>query len=1342
MKEMQFVWVFLLLFVIKASAQLSVPYYNDFTKMSDTTGWSHYSLSGSDDWEYGLPLGNTLDESFSPPYVWATNLDGDFTTQSVMCLETPSFDLSNTAVSYRLSFAHQMEGNSGDGGNVEYSTDNGQSWHLLNGHANDKVEWYNNASCSGLYGEPAWSNNYYTFGFRFSFHKLDSLAGQSNVKFRFKFGGSAYFPPEGWVIDHFRIEENAPNVYPVLIQPDNISKSCPSIDLTTKLVYSSYNTFSYSNKTNYYWSTDSIFDSADSLILSVTQNVNSNTTFTETIMLPMNLSQYKYYLFVHVDADSNLTENDEIDNLSRTELIVDSISPVPIAYHFDSSTSAWTKGGKHSWELKSGYVHRFEGAHSGSKAWVIYDTDEYNVNFIESPHIDASLEDSTLISFWYRSRYDIQNLPYYTPIRFFDGCNSNMDNIADIPKPRGDSWDFYNAWLPEKADTSEDIRVRIYNGNGYYDHNGYELVIDDIYIGKVRPDLTLEGNKMNRFTISSKTIDTLNYTIVNSGLEPSSQTITAFYWSSDSILSSNDVLLGVQSEQVIPDTSRLQNQFIYSKPTTATGKYYIIYSLDSSGVCDEMREYNNTGFFTIYQDSLFSLPYYNDFENQVYGWRHNSSLKHDNWQWTTPKGVVLDSTFSGSKAWVSNDTGIVCPMSRMHLYTPIFDFQNISNPVMEFDMKLDNGKGTKNHLNLNMSYSTDGGETWVVLDTTSQSFNRWYYPSKYTYSTAGSSFINTPNISRIMFKESERAFVGYEQRNGRNTRRNTRYNLDIGFLSGHEMVQFRFNLATGENKLNEGALIDNFSITEARIDLNVDYKQALMISSKRSEVNFYMHILNQGNYMSVPCTTKYYLSKDTLLDPNDKVLGEVSMPEVRPDLFHYTNHSFSPVDSIFYYDYLIYELDKSDENQEDNELNNTGYWPLSLDSVNTYPYYNDFSGEVVNGWYQFAFDPYYNSIENKRIRNYLAPQESNQYNLKEPGQWFTEHVATSFIIYTPWFYLESPAFSFDKLDSLFLSFDLLCTGEKSFNSCGGNMEFSTDGGNNWHVLKDSLGHSHNWYLSYFTLDLLNNEPGWAENPNPNQLLDSTAYDISFLKGEKHVVFRFKYRSNQGQGQLQGMRMDDFLIQGFNVDYIAENDMSPVSAKIANPEIAIDYSISNAGQSNGRLTTTLFFWSEDSLFDASDALLETVTEPRISSGTTLNKTVDITYPSLVSQKEYYVFYVSDADSNLLELNEANNLGSFKIEFDSTNISIQNIEAQGIDLYANNRKLYIISSYSDNPSDYRLDLLQLDGKIVFQKNIMLNKGENIISLSSYITDGIYFVRLRNNKAQITRKILIRK
>jgi hypothetical protein len=1249
----------------QTTAQITLPYYNNFDQPGDTAGWIHYSISGSDDWECGIPMGNALNSSLTPPNVWATNLDGSFTNFSVMCLETPYFDFSDTT-EYVLSFAHQYKTQSYHGGNIEYTVDSGQTWQLLDGNPNEKINWYNNSNITIL-GQPGWSYTAYSWGFKFPCHSLGFLSGNNSVKFRFQFGGSSN-PEDGWVIDNFWIIPNVVNLIALDGKSFEASKHYPDFNVSAPVILQGIVTSGFNNTTLYYFSTDSILDAADSLLGSKTSSLNGSTSnWSETFNMIPDLPYGDYYIFMHHDAYNTLAESNENDNIAYCILHIDSTFIADFKEDFEYSVDWWksyavmTQSGSplgtDYWERGDNSMHKIYGTHSGRNSWYIaqqavsgaYRTTHY----LESPFIDLSNDSNNIMCFWYKL-FTIYPSTLNIELELSNSSDvPNFSSSVSINNPRFFNWDCKCVDM-SYLDGYNNNKFRFkFISYAHYTNYAEQMVVDDIYLGAPKPDLSIEHNH-SRTLNSNYVQDTIFYTLFNSGLDSVTQSTTSFFWSDDSVFDNNDQYLGSKIESSLQDTSFVFTNFSFTTPTIVSGNYYLIAIVDADSIIDEMWEENNTTVFPVVLLNIQTVPYENDFETQIDNWYHYSIFGHDDWSWAEPQGTVITNAFSGQKGFITQPNGLVSSQSLMLLYTPVFDLSGVNNPVLEFDLLLDNYTGitqTYNKPHLNISYSYDNGDTWYVLDKNNLSFKAWFYQTVFEFYNGTDIVDNAGAQTNLLFDYYENIFIGSNVYQGRETDRVTKYILDINHLKAYPRVQFRYNFVTPDSSLGEGALIDNFKIKNAFIDLTVEYKKSLMISSLSQKIKFFMHIKNQGNYISSACDVNFYLSGDSILNAPDYLLGQASISDIRPDMSSYVNVIFDAPPSLSGYNYLLYEIDPNNINTESNLNNNVGYWPLALDSISNYPYYNDFNDTIVNGWYQYSTLVYNsNTTYNHRFRNMLAPCEVIYGSDRKSGEWFTETVKQNSTSIYPYFYLESPVFNFDLIDTIFLSFDLMCTG---YIDNGGNFEFSTDGGNTWIILTDQNGYNYNWYNKYH-LDELNNEPGWAHNPAGYSLavLDSTGYDLSFLKGEQSVAFRFKYRSNwflQGQGQVQGMRVDNFKVEGYTVDYLANDTMVPVIPSSAATDFNINYSISNLGQSLGRITSTKFYWSKDSIFDLNDSVIHVIQENPINSGITANLSVNITKPVNISQSTYYLFYFTDSEDMLLELNELNNVGSFKISF---------------------------------------------------------------------------------------------
>ncbi|RMH73946.1 MAG: hypothetical protein D6675_01295, partial [Gemmatimonadetes bacterium] len=154
-------------------------------------------VGSRNDWEWGEPQ-----EEGGPAYayqgvnVWGTNLDGDYRPLANYSLDTPNYDLPAGADLYQLRFYHWYEINDWDGGQVQISTDNGDSWsviHPVGDYPEDRIPALNGPGYTGESGDtdPEWVQADFD---------LNDYIGQT-VKFRFKFR-STNSTARGWFIDN------------------------------------------------------------------------------------------------------------------------------------------------------------------------------------------------------------------------------------------------------------------------------------------------------------------------------------------------------------------------------------------------------------------------------------------------------------------------------------------------------------------------------------------------------------------------------------------------------------------------------------------------------------------------------------------------------------------------------------------------------------------------------------------------------------------------------------------------------------------------------------------------------------------------------------------------------------------------------------------------------------------------------------------------------------------------------------------------------------------------------------------------------------------------------------
>ena len=193
----------------------SFPYNEDWEVGTDD-GWRHYGAG--DEWELGYPAGPII--AGPPPttptsqYSWATDLDDVYEDGEDNFLESPCFDMTDLILPYVDFDIYWYTEDTYDGVQLEYSTDGGATWTLLGGIGTGDNWYTNNAIALGydpdlLIYETGWVG--YGTGWQTAHHDVGFLAGETDVKFRFRFASDGSVVYDGVAIDNFKISDPVPN---------------------------------------------------------------------------------------------------------------------------------------------------------------------------------------------------------------------------------------------------------------------------------------------------------------------------------------------------------------------------------------------------------------------------------------------------------------------------------------------------------------------------------------------------------------------------------------------------------------------------------------------------------------------------------------------------------------------------------------------------------------------------------------------------------------------------------------------------------------------------------------------------------------------------------------------------------------------------------------------------------------------------------------------------------------------------------------------------------------------------------------------------------------------------
>jgi hypothetical protein len=201
-----------------------LPYSQNFDTVNNNNGWGANTVSGViNPWQLGTPAKININNAFSAPNAWVTNITGNYANSTNAALTSPQFDFSSQTVDPILRFQHKFRTISGvDLAIVEISINNGP-WAALDNNfgtgtnfnsSNGSLAWYNGpnnfwTTTSGAVftgnstGYATQSN-----GWIQSTTKLTGAAGQSNVKVRLRFESTTvtfFGTNEGWAVDNIEV---------------------------------------------------------------------------------------------------------------------------------------------------------------------------------------------------------------------------------------------------------------------------------------------------------------------------------------------------------------------------------------------------------------------------------------------------------------------------------------------------------------------------------------------------------------------------------------------------------------------------------------------------------------------------------------------------------------------------------------------------------------------------------------------------------------------------------------------------------------------------------------------------------------------------------------------------------------------------------------------------------------------------------------------------------------------------------------------------------------------------------------------------------------------------------
>ncbi|MEH2092962.1 CARDB domain-containing protein [Nostoc sp.] len=131
------------------------------------------------------------------------------------------------------------------------------------------------------------------------------------------------------------------------------------------------------------------------------------------------------------------------------------------------------------------------------------------------------------------------------------------------------------------------------------------------------------------------------------------------------------------------------------------------------------------------------------------------------------------------------------------------------------------------------------------------------------------------------------------------------------------------------------------------------------------------------------------------------------------------------------------------------------------------------------------------------------------------------------------------------------------------------------------------------------------------------------------------------------------------------DLIIQNAVAPSTTAVGGT-IQLSYQVKNQGIGGAVATTTKFYLSRDNAFSNDDTLLGSDTVNAVAAGATSSETASLIINNAIAAGNYYLLYQADANGNIGESNETNNIVSRAIAINGPkpDLIIQNVSAPSL------------------------------------------------------------------------------
>jgi len=636
----------------------SYPYFQNFEL--GRAGWSSGAISGNNQWEFGTCNQTVINFPHSGIAAWMTGLDADYDNNSNSYLLSPCLNfssLTNPQISVWIDMKIADEGN--DAMILERSIDGGNTWVKVTGGA-----LYNYADTVGSLPPPKWSGS--TNGWTEFKAPLTGLAGQTNVKLRFRFVSNDNNVDEGIAIDDIMIHDPFANDIAVTGWMSPISECNLTANEIVTIKIKNFGTVPQSNfglsysidggmnftpSQNY----PSVFNPGDTAIVAFTAHADFSVP-----------NVYNCVAWANLSTDQNTSNDIQYAKVYS----VPTYNTFPYTEDYEAFYSGWTSkaiAGVDQWAHGTPNKLVLSYPHSGANTWVTKLSANYNNSsnsVLMSPCLNMSILSNPEISAW----LNIKTEPGYDAVILEKSTNggstwSKLDGdpgfynntstngpINNPPKWSGDNsgWKNYKTSATSLINQNN-VRLRFRFAS---DATGNDegVAIDDFMVYQpINNDLGVTSILSPVNSLCGNVSDSIYVEVTNFGYTTQTQIPVKV----EILYPDNNMIIKNKTLTTNLTTGHSAVFFIDTVSTTQSGTYFVFASTVLAS--DTINSFNNMTTSSFDIKLPLTIPYVENFEGSNINWTGDITI---NQLHGAPSNVMFASLTSSNNSLEAKSTKI------------------------------------------------------------------------------------------------------------------------------------------------------------------------------------------------------------------------------------------------------------------------------------------------------------------------------------------------------------------------------------------------------------------------------------------------------------------------------------------------------------------------------------------------------------------------------------------------------------------------------------------------------------------------------------------------------------